>query len=88
MSSLRRHFTIAEEYSYGSILHLALHDIAHNFTADDPATARWSSNTSPRRSRHSHGSAMTSCSPCTAPATSQAQDLRPNASPPEKAPLN
>ena len=40
MSSLRRHFTIAEEYSYGSILHLALHDIAHNFMADDPATAQ------------------------------------------------
>ena len=29
-----------EEHSYGSILHLALHDIAHNFMADDPATAQ------------------------------------------------
>jgi len=40
MSSLRRHFTIEEEHSYGSILHLALQDIAHNFTADDLATAQ------------------------------------------------
>jgi SAM-dependent methyltransferase len=40
MPSLRRHFTLVEEYSYGCILHLALHDIAHNFMADDPATAQ------------------------------------------------
>ena len=40
MPSLRRNFTIVEEHSYGSILHLALHDIAHNFMADDPATAQ------------------------------------------------
>jgi 2-polyprenyl-3-methyl-5-hydroxy-6-metoxy-1,4-benzoquinol methylase len=40
MPALRRHFTIVEEHSYGSILHLALHDIAHNFMADDPATAQ------------------------------------------------
>jgi 2-polyprenyl-3-methyl-5-hydroxy-6-metoxy-1,4-benzoquinol methylase len=40
MPSLRRHFTVVEEHSYGSILHLALHDIAHNFMADDPATAQ------------------------------------------------
>ena len=40
MPSLRRHFTIVEEHSYGSILHLALQDIAHNFMADDPATAQ------------------------------------------------
>jgi SAM-dependent methyltransferase len=40
MPSLRRHFTIEEEHSYGSILHLALQDIAHNFMADDPATAQ------------------------------------------------
>jgi 2-polyprenyl-3-methyl-5-hydroxy-6-metoxy-1,4-benzoquinol methylase len=40
MPSLRRHFTIVEEHSYGSILPLALQDIAHNFTADDPATAQ------------------------------------------------
>jgi len=39
MPSLHRHFTIEEEHSYGSILHLALHDIAHNFLGDDPATA-------------------------------------------------
>src|SRR5205814_1132411 len=40
MPSLRRHFTLVEEHSYGGILPLALHDIAHNFTADDPATAQ------------------------------------------------
>jgi hypothetical protein len=40
MPSLRRHFTIEEEHSYGAILPLALQDIAHNFMADDPATAR------------------------------------------------
>jgi 2-polyprenyl-3-methyl-5-hydroxy-6-metoxy-1,4-benzoquinol methylase len=40
MPSLRRHFTIVEEHSYGSILHLALQDVAHNFIADDPATAQ------------------------------------------------
>lgn len=40
MPSLRRHFTIEEEHSYGSILPLALQDIAHNFLADDPATAQ------------------------------------------------
>jgi len=40
MPSLRRHFTLEEEHSYGSILPLALQDIAHNFMADDPATAQ------------------------------------------------
>jgi hypothetical protein len=40
MPSLRRHFTIEEEHSYGSILPLALQDVAHNFMADDPATAQ------------------------------------------------
>ena len=40
MPSLRRHFTLEEEHSYGRILPLALQDIAHNFIADDPATVR------------------------------------------------
>jgi 2-polyprenyl-3-methyl-5-hydroxy-6-metoxy-1,4-benzoquinol methylase len=40
MPSLRRNFTIVEEHSFGSILHLALQDIAHNFLGDDPATAQ------------------------------------------------
>jgi SAM-dependent methyltransferase len=40
MPSLRRHFSVVEEHSYGSILPLALQEIAHNFMADDPATAR------------------------------------------------
>jgi len=40
MPALRRHFTLVEEHSYGSILPLALQDIAHNFMDDDPATAQ------------------------------------------------
>ena len=40
MPSLHRHLTIVEEHFYGSILHLALHYIAHNFMADDLATAQ------------------------------------------------
>jgi 2-polyprenyl-3-methyl-5-hydroxy-6-metoxy-1,4-benzoquinol methylase len=39
MPALQRHFTILEEHPYGSILHLALPGIAHNFLAeDDPGT--------------------------------------------------
>ncbi len=33
--ALQRHFAIVEEQPYGSILHLALHGIAHNFVAED-----------------------------------------------------
>jgi SAM-dependent methyltransferase len=40
MPALHRRFTILEERPYGSILHLALHGIAHNFLADDPGTAQ------------------------------------------------
>jgi 2-polyprenyl-3-methyl-5-hydroxy-6-metoxy-1,4-benzoquinol methylase len=40
MPSLRRHFSMVEEHSYGSILPLALQDIAHNFMADDSPTAQ------------------------------------------------
>ena len=38
MPALHRRFTVLEEHPYGSILHLALHGIAHNFLADDPGT--------------------------------------------------
>ncbi len=38
MPALHRRFTILEQHPYGSILHLALHGIAHNFLADDPGT--------------------------------------------------
>ena len=38
--ALHRHFAILEEHPRGSILHLALHGIAHNFLADDPGTAQ------------------------------------------------
>lgn len=39
--ALQEHFAILEEQPYGSILHLALHGIAHNFLAeDDPVTAQ------------------------------------------------
>ena len=37
MPALHRRFTVLEQHPYGSILHLALHGIAHNFLADDPA---------------------------------------------------
>lgn len=40
MPALHRRFTVLEEHPYGSILHLALHGIAHNFLADDPGTAQ------------------------------------------------
>jgi 2-polyprenyl-3-methyl-5-hydroxy-6-metoxy-1,4-benzoquinol methylase len=40
LPSLRRSFTILEEHPYGSMLHLALHGIAHNFLGNDAATAR------------------------------------------------
>ena len=40
MPALDRHFEVLEQHPYGSILHLALHGIAHNFLAEDPATTR------------------------------------------------
>jgi SAM-dependent methyltransferase len=41
MPALQRRFAILEQHPYGSILHLALHGIAHNFLAeDDPGTVR------------------------------------------------
>jgi SAM-dependent methyltransferase len=40
LPSLRRRFAILEQHPYGSILHLALHGIAHNFLGNDPATAQ------------------------------------------------
>lgn len=40
MPALHRRFAVLEERPYGSILHLALHGIAHNFLADDPGTAQ------------------------------------------------
>jgi len=35
MPALQEHFAILEQQPYGSILHLALHGIAHNFLAED-----------------------------------------------------
>jgi 2-polyprenyl-3-methyl-5-hydroxy-6-metoxy-1,4-benzoquinol methylase len=40
LPALRQHFSILEEHLYGSVLHLALHGIAHNFLGQDPATAQ------------------------------------------------
>jgi 2-polyprenyl-3-methyl-5-hydroxy-6-metoxy-1,4-benzoquinol methylase len=40
MPALRRYFSIAEEYGYGGILHLALDEIAHNFLDQDSGTAQ------------------------------------------------
>jgi 2-polyprenyl-3-methyl-5-hydroxy-6-metoxy-1,4-benzoquinol methylase len=40
LPALRQNFTILEEHPYGSVLHLALHGIAHNFLGDGPATAQ------------------------------------------------
>lgn len=38
MPALLRRFAVLEEHPYGSIQHLAMHGIAHNFLADDHAT--------------------------------------------------
>ena len=40
MPALHRHFTVMEEHPCGSILHLALHGIAHNFLSEDPGTTQ------------------------------------------------
>ncbi len=37
--AIREHFEVLEEHGYGgSVLHIALSGIAHNFTGDDPDT--------------------------------------------------
>jgi hypothetical protein len=82
MPSPRRHFTIVEEHSYGSILHLALQDIALNFITDDPATAQLVQQCIAADER-----ALAQLGPnfvlaVCAPATRQAHDHRQNASPP------
>ena len=84
MPALRRHFTIEEEHSYGSVLHLALQDVAHNFLGDGPATAevveQCIAAEEQALARLGPNFVLAVCRPT----TSQAQDLRPNASPPEK----
>lgn len=40
MPALHRRFTVLEQHPYGSLLHLALHGIAHNFLADDAGTGQ------------------------------------------------
>jgi 2-polyprenyl-3-methyl-5-hydroxy-6-metoxy-1,4-benzoquinol methylase len=40
LPALHQHFTILEAHPYGSVLHLALHGIAHNFLGEDAATGQ------------------------------------------------
>jgi SAM-dependent methyltransferase len=51
MPAPHQRFAVVEEHPYGSILHLALYGIAHNFLAEDPAPPRRCGNAWPRRNR-------------------------------------